>query len=184
MLSCALGPALLHVSRKRANDELTNSTVAIEYGRLPKDFALWYLQSDQIPTAVAIDVTIGSDDKISGASGVIIQAIPEIAAASDSLDQALERNLMHAVKKGLQTTHPAKIASQILGVEVDVLNEIKLENVAWQCDCSHDYYLEKLVMLPAQDRQEIAAEGDCEVICEFCKSKYVFPPNEVLTNRS
>ncbi len=49
----------------------------IKTGEIAQDLAYYYLQSEQVPSLVALGVSFDDDGKISKAGGVMLQALPD-----------------------------------------------------------------------------------------------------------
>ena len=67
------------------------------------------------------------------------------------------------------------------GLSDDYALEVKgSRDVRWQCDCSRDRMKNALATIGKDDLREIIDEdGQAELSCNFCNSKYKFEKNEL-----
>jgi len=54
-------------------------------------------------------------------------------------------------------------------------------NIEWSCDCSHERMQQALMTIGRKDMAEIIEEdGQAELQCQFCLSKYHFDKDELV----
>ncbi|MBE0449229.1 MAG: Hsp33 family molecular chaperone HslO [Clostridia bacterium] len=148
-------------------------------GEIAEDLAYYFAQSEQQPTAVGLGVYLSSDASVKSAGGFIVQLLPE--TKEDTIDQ-LEANLsgMKSItqlfEEGLTIE---QIAGQVLaGLGLDELETYPLEYV---CDCSREKMKSGMMSIGKTAIQEILDEdGEAELICHFCNSKYLFTEEELI----
>ena len=148
---------------------------ALVSGEVAEDFAMYYLESEQIPSLCALGTLVG--EEILSAGGILIQAMP---GCSDELLDALEirAELFGAVSQLLQEMTLEEIVSGCFrGLEPEILEEIPL---TLQCDCSKDYIERVLLSMGEEEiRDLIRTQNGCEVSCHFCRSHYAFTGEEL-----
>lgn len=148
---------------------------ALVSGEVAEDFAMYYLESEQIPSLCALGTLVG--EEILSAGGILIQAMP---GCSDELLDALEirAELFGAVSQLLQEMTLEEIVSGCFrGLEPEILEEIPL---TLQCDCSKDYIERVLLSMGKEEiRDLIRTQNGCEVSCHFCRSHYAFTGEEL-----
>ena len=67
------------------------------------------------------------------------------------------------------------------GIEFDFFDEI---DIAYVCNCERDRYKRALISMSDADIAEITEGGaPVETECRFCKTKYTFTAEEILTAR-
>lgn len=149
--------------------------VALVSGEIAEDFAMYYLESEQIPTLCALGTLVG--EKVISAGGILIQAMP---GCSEELLDALEvrAELFGAISQLLQEMQLEELAYACFrGLEPEVLEEIPL---TLRCDCSHAYIERVLLSMgEAEIRELIRAQNGCEVTCHFCRKRYSFTGEEL-----
>lgn len=144
-------------------------------GEIAEDFAMYYLESEQIPTLCALGTLVG--EEIISAGGILIQAMPN---CSEELLDALEvrAELFGAISQLLQEMALEELAYACFrGLEPEVLEEIPLQ---LHCDCSKEYIERVLLSMgEAEIRDLIRTQNGCEVSCHFCRSHYAFTGEEL-----
>lgn len=144
-------------------------------GEIAEDFAMYYLESEQIPSLCALGTLVG--DEIVAAGGLLIQAMP---GCSEELLDALEirAELFGAISQLLsEMTLEEIVAGCFRGLEPEILEEIPL---TLRCDCSKEYIERVLLSMGEEEiRDLIRTQNGCEVSCHFCRSHYAFTGEEL-----
>jgi len=149
--------------------------VELVSGEIAEDFAMYYLESEQIPTLCALGTLVG--EHVLSAGGILIQAMP---GCSEELLDALEvrAELFGAISQLLQEMQLEELAYACFrDLEPEVLEEIPL---SLRCDCSHEYIERVLLSMGEKEiRDLIRTQNGCEVTCHFCRSHYAFTGEEL-----
>jgi len=149
--------------------------VGLVSGEIAEDFAMYYLESEQIPTLCALGTLVG--EEIISAGGLLVQAMP---GCSEELLDALEirAELFGAISQLLQEMTLEEIVSGCFrGLEPEIMEEIPLR---LHCDCSREYIERVLLSMGESEiRDMIATQNGCEVSCHFCRSSYAFTGEEL-----
>ncbi|MBQ7825890.1 MAG: Hsp33 family molecular chaperone HslO [Clostridia bacterium] len=165
----------LTVMRSFAYGEPYVGRVALVSGEVAEDFAMYYLESEQIPTLCALGTLVG--EEIISAGGLLVQAMP---GCSEELLDALEirAELFGAICQLLQEMTLEEIVSGCFrGLEPEIMEEIPLK---LHCDCSREYIERVLLSMGESEiRDMIAKQNGCEVSCHFCRSSYAFTGEEL-----
>ena len=165
----------LTVMRSFAYGEPFVGRVALVSGEVAEDFAMYYLESEQIPTLCALGTLVG--EEIISAGGLLVQAMP---GCSEELLDALEirAELFGAISQLLQEMTLEEIVSGCFrGLEPEIMEEIPLK---LHCDCSREYIERVLLSMgEGEIRDMIAKQNGCEVSCHFCRSSYAFTGEEL-----
>ncbi|MDY0236734.1 MAG: Hsp33 family molecular chaperone HslO [Gudongella sp.] len=147
-------------------------------GEIGDDIANFYLQSEQIPTAVGLGVLVEKDLSVKAAGGFIIQTLPDIL---DEDITKIEESLAKA--KPLSTLiddgySPEEIMKEILSdFEMEITDKLELE---YYCDCSREKVEKILISLGEKEITDIIEEdGKSEVKCHFCNTDYHFSREEL-----
>lgn len=147
---------------------------ALVSGEIAEDFTAYYAYSEQIPTAMALGVLIGTKRTCIGAGGVIVQAMPN---ASESSLLAAE----NAVKslKDVSAQIKDKGAENLIK-ELFPDAEYTEFHPVYKCLCDREYVKGILVSLGKNELEDIIAkEKAVKVNCEFCGKEYVFNQKDV-----
>jgi len=149
--------------------------VALVSGEIAEDFAMYYLESEQIPALCALGTLVGED--VISAGGILIQAMP---GCSEELLDALEvrAELFGAISQLLNEMTLEELAYACFrDLDPEVLEEIPL---SLYCDCSHEYIERVLISMGENEiRDLINTQNGCEITCHFCRSQYKFTGEEL-----
>lgn len=175
----AIGRGSLHIVKDLRLKELYRGTVPLVSGEIAEDFAYYFVQSEQVPSAVALGVLVEPSHEVSAAGGLIIQAMPE---ASDDVITDLEtrlqglQNVSHMVSLGMTAREIIEAALHGLGIQL--LDEVPLQ---FFCDCSEDRFKRALIALGADELAAMIREqGEAELTCNFCGRVYHFNKDTLL----
>ena len=176
-VSGAVGKGILHVIRETGASEPYSGTVPLVSGEIAEDLASYFVQSEQIPSAVSLGVFVTPDHTVA-AAGFLVQFHADI---DDDLVVHVEQALgavppvTTLVREGYG---PQDILRRALGgLDLDVVKDAA---PAWHCDCSQDRVVRALLALgPQQLGQLISEQPETQVRCEFCTTEYTFSQQEL-----
>jgi molecular chaperone Hsp33 len=166
------GDGLLSVLRTKAgeNEKPYIGTVPLLTGHLAKDLTFYWLQSEQIPSAVGIAVKI-DNGKVISAGGFLVQAMPGATAAEL---QDIENNivgLQSLASELAKNENPVHLLSQIFSSTAFVLLEEK--PLRFQCTCSQARVERALSLIGVVELSDmIEKDNGASVKCEFCGTDY------------
>jgi molecular chaperone Hsp33 len=165
------------VSKTLYNEaEPRNSSIELINGNITDDLAYYMVQSEQIPSAILLDVGIDEDGEITEAGGLMIQRMPD--APEGVIDQ-LQQKL-------LQFDSISKILGDDLYIDdimekamdpIDV-KELDRQPVDFFCRCTRKRFKDALAMLGYEDLKEISDEGQ-ELVCHYCNEQYNIRKDEI-----
>jgi len=180
-LSYSLGPeGYLSILRELASGEFYRGAVSLDHSRIDRNLEYFFATSDQIPTAVAIEVLLDESEMIRRSVGLLVQRMPggddeTLELVKERLRQgALRQALAEGDGRGLQL---ALSAFEGLGT-LDILEDQPLE---YRCTCSRER-AERGVIAAGEDEilEMVVKDKGAELSCEFCKSVYRFTAEELL----
>ena len=157
-------------------------TVELLSGEIAEDLAAYFVESEQIPTACALGVLIGTDQSVTSAGGYLIQLLP---GAGEEIIGKVERGVARVGSVSRALEH-GMTARELLE---QVLSEFRLEileehSVEYRCYCSRARVETALISLGRQELEDMIREqGQAEVTCQFCDKVYRFTKEELCALR-
>ena len=153
-------------------------SIGLFSGEIADDLAMYFVESEQIPTACALGVLMGTDQSVTSAGGYLIQLLP--GAPEEVIDK---------IEAGIRQVGPVSsaLASGLDGEGLlrAVLPDFELEilethPVAYKCYCSRDRVTRALISMGGQELSSLIEEqGQAELTCQFCDSVYRFSKEEL-----
>ncbi len=175
-LGDGIGIGVMTVSKSLYNrSRPVTGTVELVSGNVNEDLAHYLLQSEQIPSAVSLDVTIDEQGGIANAGGVLVQAMP---GATHKETECLEQNVRTMPVLGSQFAegYLDDVLDRVAGGMA--VKELDRYPVDFFCRCSRERFRRSLALLDPDEL--LAMEGDTEeLICHYCSKKYVFTREEI-----
>ncbi len=170
MLSDALGVGMMRVSRiLYGNYEPVIGLVELIEGDVSTDLAYYLMQSEQIPSAVLLDVSIDENGIVQQSGGLLIQAMPganeqQIRSVYDSLQDL--GNLPELFENGYT---PQEIMQMIT---VEPLDQMDDTPVDFFCRCSLDRFKSTLATLGIDEIRSMKEAEQRELVCHYCNKHY------------
>ena len=168
------GQGVLSVLRKREMDARSEpyiGTVPLVTGHLAKDLTFYWLQSEQVPSAVGIAINLNDDGTVGSAGGFLVQAMP---GATDQEIAEIEThvNKLSDFAQELATdTDTVAILSRIFQERPFLLLEKKA--LRYECHCSWERVRRALTLVGVGELQAMIDEvGEAVVRCDFCTKEY------------
>jgi len=159
------GDGLLSVLRTQdtTHEQPYIGTVPLVTGHLAKDLTFYWLQSEQVPTAIGIVVQV-FQSKVIGASAFMVQALP---GASDKDLKWIEDQVMHITD---QLDPKQALAHLFQNAPFSFLETKKL---SFKCACSLDRVERALALVGVDElKSMIEQQNGAEVKCDFCSEIY------------
>lgn len=147
-------------------------------GEIAEDLTAYFAHSEQIPSALALGVTVGESGIVEFAGGFLAQLLP---GASEEAIDTLEANLatLPAVTTLLaEGKTPEDMVDLVLAeMNPGIINTMPVE---YLCNCSRERVEKALISIGVEDLQELQEEEELvEVSCHFCNKKYKFNKDEI-----
>lgn len=167
----AIGIGLLTLSKILFDkNEPIRGIVPIVKGDISSDLVHYFTQSEQIPTAMILDVSLSDNGIIEHSGGIIVQALPGVEEeVLKSLEDALLNN-QNICDRLRQDKMPEEILSEILPIEFDILSNKQTD---FFCRCSKDHFKSKLMTLGLDNLKDMREKGQNELVCRFCNEHYI-----------
>lgn len=172
-----LGIGVLTFSKTLYNEaHPITGTVELINGNVTEDLAYYLFQSEQIPSAISLDVGIDENGDVTHAGGILIQALP--GAPEKSID-LLQENLKNLVPLSDQFASQAYIDDLLEKVTYPFESkELSRFPVHFFCRCTRDRFVDAINMLTLDDLDMMKTE-DQELVCHYCSKKYTIPAKEI-----
>ena len=153
-------------------------SVQLVGGEIAEDIALYFVESEQVPTACALGVLIAPDQTVQAAGGYLIQLLP---GADDAVISAVERGVarLGAVSARLDGgMAPLELLREILAdFELEVLETAPIE---YRCYCSEERVSRALISLGKDELDKLIREqGGAELTCQFCDKVYRYSADQL-----
>lgn len=153
-------------------------SVGLLWGEIAEDIALYFVESEQIPTACGLGVLVDRDQSVLEAGGYLVQLLP---GAGEETAGQLEASIRAAgpVTELLRADpDPEALLRRALpGLELEVLEK---RSIAYRCDCSRERMERALVSLGREElRSMIAEQGGAELTCRFCDNVQRFTKEDL-----
>lgn len=176
-LSDGLGLGVLTVSKTLYNKaEPRTSTIELVNGNITDDLAYYMVQSEQIPSALLLDVGIDDEGEITEAGGLLIQRLPD--AAEGQIEELQEKMLDFESISWLLANDYYIDDIMEMAMEPLKVKELDRQPVDFFCRCTRKRFVNALGMLGYEDLKEISDEGQ-ELVCHFCNEHYNVSQEEI-----
>lgn len=174
-LSSLFGAGFMSVTKYLDDAQVPYSgQIALENGSIAEDLALYFLQSEQIPTGFKLSLFFDDKEQIKGAGGIFLQAMPgadpeKVMEAEKQIQQI--NSLGEAFSKGVSpedaiNEHFSTLGPRFLGSS----------RVEFFCRCTLDRMKGYLKGMGEVEKADILEKGPfpLEVRCHHCNSVYRF----------
>jgi molecular chaperone Hsp33 len=176
-LGDGIGLGILTFSKVLYNEaEPKTSTIELIKGDVNADVAHYLAQSEQIPSAILVDVGIDEEGIVTHAGGLLIQRMP--GAPDGQIDMLQER--LGSFPPIDELLADGQYIDEIMGKAVSPLKvkELNRQPVDFFCRCSRKRFLNALSMLNYEDLKEMDGEGQ-EMVCQYCNNREFIPKEEI-----
>jgi molecular chaperone Hsp33 len=175
----ALGSeGLLTVVKDVGLKEPYRGIVKLLTGEIAEDIAYYFVESEQVPTAVGLGVFVRTDGDVSAAGGFLIQSLPP---SEDRMVEELVENI-RKIPSITDLLRQGKTPEEILDMIFSGIPHHFLEkrNLFLRCSCSRERIERVLISLGKEELGGIITEqGEADVTCEFCRTRYHFTREEL-----
>lgn len=158
-------------------------SVQLVGGEIAEDVAVYFVESEQVPTACALGVLIAPDQTVQAAGGYLIQLLP---GADEDVVSAVEGGVarLGAVSARLDSgMDPLGLLREVLGeFELEVLETVPVE---YRCYCTRERVSRALISLGKEELDSLIEEQKgAELTCQFCDKAYRFSAEELILLRN
>ncbi len=170
------GAGYLSVIRDQGDGQFYRGSVELEAMEIAADLRRYFAESEQVDTAVDLQVVRRGDEPLGDVCGLLVQKLPDGDAAA--VQRVRERLAGGALAAALAASASAQeVIRAAAGEGFDLLAD---QEVAYVCGCSQDRARSAVAVLGAEGVAEIlSSEGQAVVTCEFCRQRYVVGEREL-----
>lgn len=153
-------------------------SIGLFTGEIADDIAMYFVESEQIPTACALGVLIGVDQSVTSAGGYLIQLLP---GADESVIEKIEAGVRRvgSVSRALEGGMDAEalLRAVLSDFELEVLETHPVE---YRCYCSKDRVTRALISMGREELAAMIEEQDgAELTCQFCDAVYNYSKEDL-----
>lgn len=153
-------------------------SIGLFSGEIADDIAMYFVESEQIPTACALGVLVGVDQSVTSAGGYLIQLLP---GADDSVIDKIEAGVRRvgSVSRALESGMDVESLLRAVLSDFD-LEVLETHPVEYRCHCSRDRVTRALISMGREEmRALIDEQKGAELTCQFCDAVYNFSEEEL-----
>ncbi len=153
-------------------------SIGLFSGEIADDLAMYFVESEQIPTACALGVLVGTDQSVISAGGYLIQLLP--GAQEDTItriEAGVHRvgSVSRALEQGLDAL--SLLRAVLSDFELEILETHPVE---YRCYCSRDRVTRALISMGRDELSALIKEqGKAELTCQFCDAVYRYSKEEL-----
>ena len=147
-------------------------------GEIADDLAMYFVESEQIPTACALGVLVGTDQSVTAAGGYLIQLLPGAGEETITrIEEGVKRlgPVSLALERGLDGE--GLLRAVLEGTQLEILEKHPVE---YRCYCSRDRVTRALISMGRGELASLIEEqGQAELTCQFCDKVYRYTKEEL-----
>ena len=153
-------------------------SIGLFSGEIADDLAMYFVESEQIPTACALGVLVGTDQSVTSAGGYLIQLLP---GAGEDIITKIEAGVRRvgSVSRVLETGTDAEglLRAVLSDFDLEILEKHSIE---YRCYCSRERVTRALISMGREELADLLREqGEAELTCQFCDKIYRYSKPEL-----
>lgn len=175
-VSKAIGQGTLSVARDYGLKGEYASSIELISGEIGEDFAYYFSQSEQIPSAVSVGVLVTPEGDVESAGALLIQLLPDHIEDDILVVEDIIRNLKpmsSLVKEGYTSL-------SLIEALFDDVSVVESKDVYFKCDCDF-HQMERVLLTLSKEELESLIEEDESVTleCHYCSEQYTFNRTDI-----
>ena len=152
--------------------------VQLSSSEIGEDLAQYLAESEQIPSAVGVGVTLNVEGGIAVGGGFLVQALPGKAGDAEIEAMLARIAALRPLGEILATGGTEQLLADLLADTP--YNRLESRELFFRCGCSREKVEQALHSLGAAGIRELREEdGHAEVTCEFCRQTYRLAAEEL-----
>ncbi len=153
-------------------------SIGLFSGEIADDLAMYFVESEQIPTACALGVLVGTDQSVTAAGGYLIQLLPGAGEETITrIEEGVKRlgPVSTALERGLDGE--GLLRAVLEGTQLEILEKHPVE---YRCYCSRERVTRALISMGRGELASLIEEqGQAELTCQFCDKVYRYTKEEL-----
>lgn len=178
-VSGAIGRAgFLSIIKDLGLKEPYRGMVQLETSEIGEDIAYYLTTSEQVPSSVALGVSLDPDAAVQVSGGLLIQALP---GCDETLISTVESRLaaMPPISAQLLAGHSSEQILSTIFTDIPFTAHERIP-LSFRCSCNRVQVAGVLASLgPDELNDAIATQETIVITCEYCRKTYDFLPEEV-----
>lgn len=169
----------LSVIKDLGTGEPQVGTVEMVSGEIAEDISYYYMQSEQIPTAVGLGVLVSKEGIVLGAGGYMLQLLPD---CPDEIITKAENNIGNLTKNlslfFAEDKNPLELIEALLtDMPFKIIEEYE---GTYKCDCSKARVEKALISIGKNELTKMKEQDKgTEVTCHYCNKTYSFTEKDL-----
>jgi molecular chaperone Hsp33 len=157
-----------------------NGTVQLYTSEIGEDLAYYLTESEQIPSAIGLGVSLAPDGQIAACGGFMIQSLPPSDEAAVEQIMATIAELPPISSLLSEGKSPQELLDQLLsGVDH---HPLETTDLVFKCVCTRERVERALISVGKDELgRMVTQDNGATVTCEFCKQVYRFERSELET---
>jgi molecular chaperone Hsp33 len=170
-LADGLGNGMLSVAKVLYNEARpVTGTVGVNKDSVQEALAHYIRQSEQVESALLLDVDVDENGQVTEAGGILVQALPNAPLEGMvALQQALE-SLPRISSLFKNRAYYIDGILNLVGKDIGA-RELNRMLVDFFCSCTEESFIRALTMLDLSELKEMAGTQQ-ELVCHYCNKKY------------
>lgn len=166
----------LEVTKHMSATDNWRGIVELQSGEIAEDFARYFTESEQTPSAVSLGVLVDTDNHIISAGGFMIQMMP----GATEEDVVKTEELLKTIQPMSTLIKENESLVDIVETFYDDVQIVDEQPIEFQCICSEASMKRVLTTLRKEERMAMIEEDHgCEITCNFCNERYQFSEQQL-----
>lgn len=172
----AIGAGTLTVSRNLGLKDEYSSTIDLVSGEIGDDFAMYFVQSEQLPSAVSLGVLINEQGEVISAGGLLIQMMP----GHEEVDVLMAQHVVDHLKPISQIFYEGMSCRELVESLFDEVEIMGQSHAQFVCHYDKQSMADVVKTLSFEELKEIVEKGDgLDIECHYCSKIYHFNTQEL-----
>lgn len=175
----AVGNGTMTITKDLKVKQPFSGQVELISGEIADDLAYYFVQSEQLPSAVGLGLLVNPDASVKNSGGFIVQLMP---FATEEVISKLEDNVnkMPNISDLLDMGKDIEAVVRdfvLKGFDFAVTDQLE---PSFSCECSKEKFRDGVKLLGSQEIEEaLESEGKLEANCHFCNKTYTYDESDL-----